>query len=63
MAQPRPLCHKPANILINLESYSRLKLTGDDLLEGEVESGIPAWQGIITRQDTLDILTYLESIQ
>lgn len=58
------LPHKPANIPNKLgKLFTTKNSLADDILEGEVESGMPAWQGIITKQEALDILTYLESIQ
>ncbi|WP_373959535.1 cytochrome c [Vibrio gigantis] len=58
------LPHKPANIANKLSGFfTSPSSLADDILEGDVEQGMPAWQGVITKQDALDILTYIETIQ
>ncbi|WP_213865864.1 c-type cytochrome [Vibrio crassostreae] len=58
------LPHKPANIANKLSDFfTSPSSLADDILEGDVEQGMPAWQGVITKQDALDILTYVEAIQ
>ncbi|MEZ8720942.1 cytochrome c [Vibrio pomeroyi] len=58
------LPHKPANIPNKLgQLFTTKNSLVDDILKGDIEEGMPAWQGVITRQDALDILTYIESIQ
>ncbi|MGR5388070.1 c-type cytochrome [Vibrio crassostreae] len=55
---------KPTNIPNKLgEFFTTKNSLVDDILEGDVEQGMPAWQGVITKQDALDILTYVEAIQ
>ncbi|MEZ8746819.1 cytochrome c [Vibrio sp. 10N.261.49.A5] len=58
------LPHKPANIANKLGGFfTSPSSLADDVLEGDVEQGMPAWQGVITKQDALDILWYVDSIQ
>ncbi|WP_122046602.1 c-type cytochrome [Vibrio atlanticus] len=58
------LPHKPANIANKLNGFfASPSSLADDVLEGDVEQGMPAWQGVITKQDALDILWYVDSIQ
>ncbi|MEZ9291947.1 cytochrome c [Vibrio lentus] len=58
------LPHKPANIANKLSGFfTSPSSLADDILEGDVEQGMPAWKGTITKQDALDILTYVETIQ
>lgn len=58
------LPHKPANIASKLGGFfTSPSSLADDILEGNVEQGMPAWKGTITKQDALDILTYIEAIQ
>lgn len=58
------LPHKPANIANKLNGFfASPSSLADDILEGDVEQGMPAWKGTITKQDALDILTYVETIQ
>ncbi|MFS1477793.1 c-type cytochrome [Vibrio lentus] len=58
------LPHKPANIANKLGGFfTSPSSLADDILEGDVEQGMPAWKGAITKQDALNILTYVETIQ
>lgn len=58
------LPHKPANIANKLGGFfTSPSSLADNILEGNVEQGMPAWKGTITKQDALDILTYVETIQ
>lgn len=55
---------KPANIPNKLgEFFTTKNSLVDDILEGDTEEGMPSWQGVITRQDAIDILDYVEMIQ
>ncbi|WP_443088759.1 c-type cytochrome [Vibrio sp. SCSIO 43137] len=33
------------------------------VLNGKVDKGMPAWNGILNKQDTLDIFAYIQSVQ
>ncbi|MEZ8018104.1 cytochrome c [Vibrio splendidus] len=58
------LPNEPANIANKLSGFFNSPSSlADDILEGDVEQGMPAWQGAITKQDALDILSYIDSIQ
>ncbi|CAV18742.1 c-type cytochrome [Vibrio atlanticus] len=58
------LPHKPANIANKLNGFfASPSSLADDILEGNVEQGMPTWKGTITKQDALDILWYVDSIQ
>ncbi|PMG37055.1 cytochrome C oxidase Cbb3, partial [Vibrio splendidus] len=58
------LPNEPANISNELGGFfTSPSSLADDILEGDVEQGMPAWQGAITKQDALDILSYIDSIQ
>ncbi len=58
------LPNKPANIPNKLgEFFTTKNGLVDDILEGDIKEGMPAWQGVVTKQDALDILTYVEAIQ
>ena len=55
---------KPANIPNKLgEFFTTKNSLVDDILEGDTEEGMPSSQGVITRQDAIDILDYVEMIQ
>ena len=58
------LPHKPANIPSELAAFFTTKnALAEDILEGNVEEGMPAWQGVITKQDAIDVLDYIATIQ
>lgn len=58
------LPHKPANIASKLSKpFSSSDSVANKVLEGEVEQGMPAWQGVLTKPDALDILAYVQSVQ
>jgi hypothetical protein len=58
------LPNKPANIPKKLGQFFTTKNTlADEILEGNIEEGMPAWQGVITKQDAIDVLDYIATIQ
>lgn len=58
------LSNKPANIMKKLDSIFMPKMMISYIvLKGKVEQGMPAWEGILTKQDTYDIFAYIESVQ
>lgn len=55
---------KPANIPNKLgEFFTTKNSLVDEILEGNIEEGMPAWQGFITKQDAIDVLDYIATIQ
>ncbi len=55
---------KPANIPKKLGQFFTTKnALANEILEGNIEEGMPAWQGVITKQDAIDVLDYIEIIQ
>jgi len=58
------LSNKPANLVKKLNSFFKPRMMlSYRVLEGKVEQGMPAWKGILTKQDTYDVFAYIESIQ
>ncbi|WCE32225.1 c-type cytochrome [Vibrio sp. SCSIO 43137] len=58
------LPNQPSNIAKKLNKLfaSKEKLAGK-VLNGKVDKGMPAWNGILSKQDTLDIFAYIQSVQ
>lgn len=58
------LANKPANLAKKLNSMFSFNIKMSyAVLNGKVEQGMPAWKGILNKQDTYDIFAYIESIQ
>ncbi|WP_438464664.1 c-type cytochrome [Marinomonas sp. PE14-40] len=58
------LAKKPSNLVKKLNSIFIPKMMLSKIvLKGKVDQGMPAWEGILSKQDTYDIFAYLESIQ
>lgn len=58
------LSHKPANLAKKVNSLFSFKfMMSNAVLNGKVDQGMPAWKGILTKQDTYDIFAYIKSIQ
>jgi len=58
------LPNQPSDIAKKLNKLfaSKDKLAGK-VLNGKVDKGMPAWNGILSKQDTLDIFAYIQSVQ
>ncbi|WP_104400601.1 c-type cytochrome [Vibrio penaeicida] len=58
------LSNQPANLASKVSSFfSTPTSLSKDVLNGNVEEGMPAWKGILTEEDAINILTYVQSIQ
>lgn len=58
------LAKKPSNIVKKLNNIFKPKMMlSYTVLKGKVDQGMPAWEGILSKQDTYDIFAYIESIQ
>ena len=58
------LAKKPSNLVKKLNSIFIPKMMlSYTVLKGKVDQGMPAWEGILSKEDTYDIFAYIESIQ
>jgi len=58
------LVDKPANIAQKLNKpFATQDTLTEKILVGKVNKGMPAWQGVISTADAVDILAYIKSIQ
>ena len=58
------LAKKPSNLVKKLNNIFKPKMMlSYTVLKGKVDQGMPAWEGILSKQDTYDIFAYIESIQ